>query len=770
MKEQLALASEPERAAVMERFLRGTVARVLRTDAAALDGGTDLAGLGLDSLMVLELHEKLQSELGVALPAAFLWQNPTLGAAASHLLEAWKGVRPPSSLPPLVVGPPEGARVLSSGQLRLWFLDRLVPQTPLYNLHFQLHLSGPLDEAALRRSLDGLLERHPVLRAAFPEEGGQPRLETRPPEPLALPKADLRALAPEAREAELRGLSLAQAREPFRLAEGPLTRAHLVALGDQEHVLLMTQHHVTTDGWSIGVLAHELAALYRAAVAGEAPALPAPSLQYADFARWQQGLGGLLDGQRAYWAQKLAGLPRLELPTDFSRPREPGFQGALHRFTLPLPRVEALRALSRREGCTLFVTLSAAWAALLHRYSGQDDFGVGTVVANREQPGLRGLVGFFAHTLVLRADVGGQPTFRELLGRMKRTFHEALAHGDLPFEEVVGAARVARGADNPLFQTSLLLEVPPPTDLAVPGMKWTPVLPVPDGAVEGTSKFDLQLSLVETPEGLSGALEYRTDLFEPATVARLAGHLETLLRAVVDAPGARVVDLALLTGDETHRLLVEWIDLTPPAPEDAARCIHARVRAQAARTPDAVAVVGDDETLTYAELDTRSDALAWHLRSLGVGPEVRVGLCVERSARMVVAMVGVLKAGGAYVPLDPDYPRERLAYMLEDSGAAVLLTESHLEGTVPPGRARTVLLDGPSVPASMDGPPPSLTGPDNLAYVIYTSGSTGKPKGVMVPHGGVDNFFTAMDARVGAQPAGSWLAVTSISFDISVLE
>ncbi|MCP3140915.1 MupA/Atu3671 family FMN-dependent luciferase-like monooxygenase [Pyxidicoccus xibeiensis] len=774
LKEQLATASEAERAGVMERFLRNAVARVLRVDAATLAGDTDLAGLGLDSLMVLELHGQLESGLGVQLPAAFLWQSPTLGAAAAHLLETWKGVRPVSALvaPPLVAGPADAEAPLSSGQLRLWFLDRLVPETPLYNVHFQLHLTGPLDEAALRTSLNALVERHPVLRTAFPEADGQPRRAPRPSMALELPKSDLRALAPDARQAELHRLSLAQAREPFNLAEGPLTRAALVALRDEEHVLLMTQHHIVTDGWSIGVLAHELAALYRAAVAGAAVTLPSPTLHYADFARWQQGLGSLLDGQRAYWAQRLAGLPRLELPTDFPRPKEPGFQGAVHRLTLPRPLVENLRALGRREGCTLFVTLAAAWTALLNRYSGQEDFGLGTVVAQRDRPELRDVVGFFAHTLVLRGDVSGQPTFRELLARTRRTFHEALAHADLPFEEVVGAARVARGADNPLFQTSLLLEVPPPTDLAVPGMEWKPVLPVPDGAVEGTSKFDLQLSLVETPDGLTGALEYRTDLFAPSTPARLAGHLETLLRAVVDAPDARVEDLPLLTEGETRRLLVDWNDLTPPAPEDAALCIHAQFRAQAARTPDAVAVAGDDETLSYTELDRRSDALAWHLRGLGVGPEVRVGLCVERSARMVVAMLGVLKAGGAYVPLDPDYPRERLAYMLEDSGAAVLLTESHLDGTVPAGRARTVLLDGPDAPGavSSDGPPPSGTGPANLAYVIYTSGSTGRPKGVMVPHGGVANFFTAMDARVGNQPAGSWLAVTSISFDISVLE
>ncbi|WP_163869378.1 MupA/Atu3671 family FMN-dependent luciferase-like monooxygenase [Myxococcus eversor] len=775
LKETLALAAESERAAHVQDYLRYAVARTLRMDAAKLPGHTELASLGLDSLMVLELHGQLESELGVALPAAFLWMSPTLDAAAAKLLEAWQGIRPETSLvaPPLTAGPREGELPLSSGQLRLWFLDRLVPDSALYNLHFQLRLTGPLDAQALGRSLDALLARHPTLSAGFPEVDGQPRLVTRAPAPLALPRFDLRALESEARASELRRLSLEQSREPFRLSEGPSVRASLVALGEHEHVLLMTQHHIATDGWSIGVLARELAALYRAQVSGTGAELPLPTLQYTDFARWQQGLGARLDGQRAYWGKQLAGLSRLELPTDFPRPREPGFQGALHRLTLERSLVESLRALGRREGCTLFVTLTAAWTALLHRYSGQEDFGVGTVVANRERPELRDVVGFFAHTLVLRANVSGQPSFRELLARTRQTFHEALSHADLPFEEVVGAARAPRGgADNPLFQTALLLEALPPTDLTVPGMQWQPVLPVPDGAVEGTSKFDLQLSLAETADGLAGALEYRTDLFTAATVARLAKHLETLLRAAVDTSETRVEDLPLLDAVETRRLLVDWNELTPSAPEDAAACIHAQFRAQAAKTPDAVAVVGDDAALTYAELDARSNALAWHLRTLGVGPEVRVGLCLERSAAMVVAMMGVLKAGGAYVPLDPDYPRERLAYMLEDSGATVLLTETHLEGTVPAGRARVVPLESVALTAGAgrDAPPPSGMGPANLAYVIYTSGSTGRPKGVMVPHGGVANFFTAMDARIGDQPAGAWLAVTSISFDISVLE
>ncbi|OJT19749.1 peptide synthetase [Archangium sp. Cb G35] len=772
IRELLTSAEEHERLPHLERFLRDEVARVLRMDPSTLAGGTSLAALGLDSLMVMELQDRLEKELAMSLPAAFLWQHPTLSATAAHLLEAWKGV-PPSATAPVTPPPrpvPRGtAPRLSSGQLRLWFLDRLAPGTPLYNVHFGLWLSGPLDEAALRRSLDALLERHEALRATFPEVDGQPQLVLQPPTSLQVPRVDLRSLPAAERQAELHRVGLEQARAPFELARGPLVRATLVSLGDEEHVLLMTQHHIITDGWSIGVLARELAALYRAGTGASPAPLAPPALRYTDWAHWQRELGPQLDGQRAYWGRKLAGLPRLELTTDRPRPREPSFQGAVHAFTLPRELVDGLKALGRREGCTLFVTLASAWACLLHRYSGQEDFGVGTVVAHRERPEVRDVVGFFANTLVLRCDVAGAPSFRELLTRTRETFHEALAHGDLPFEEVVGAARASHGADNPLFQTCLMLESLPPTDLSVPGMTWRPVLPTPDGAVEGTSKFDLQLALAEGPEGLSGALEYRVDLFDTATVARLAGHFERLLRGVLEAPERRVAELPLLSSEERRRLLVEWNENSPagaPAP-----CIHEQFSAQAARTPDAVAAVFEDESLTYAELERRANRLAWHLRSLGVGPETRVGLSVERSVEMVVGMLGILKAGGAYVPLDPDYPRERLAFMLEDSGAKVLVTQRHLAGTLPARDVQTVAVDEPGTFTSgSDAPPAPGTGPEGLAYVIYTSGSTGRPKGVMVPHGTVANFFSAMDTRLGGPRPGAWLALTSISFDISVLE
>jgi natural product biosynthesis luciferase-like monooxygenase protein len=769
LREALATAPEAERLALLERFLRAELARMLGTAPQALAGDAELASLGLDSMGVLELQGRLESELGFPLPGAFLWEHPTLQSAGTYLLQAYQGQRPQHALaaPPLAPAPEGSEPVLSSGQQRLWFLDRLVPGSALYNVHFRLRLSGPLDSAALERSLEALLQRHAVLRTVLPEVEGQPHALVQPPAPVVVPRVDLRPLPAAEQQAELHRLGLAQAQQPFDLARGPLMRMSLVQLGAQEHVLLMTQHHAITDGWSMGVLAQELAALYSAASQGSAPTLPPPRLQYSDYARWQRSLGPLLDGQRAGWAERLAGLPRLELPTDKPRPREPSFQGALHSFLLPRELVQRLEALGRREGCTLYVVLATAWATLLHRYAGQEDFALGTIISSRERPELRQMVGFLANTLVLRCNLAGAPSFRELLSRMRRTFHEALARADLPFEEVVGAARVARGGDNPLFQASFLLESLPPLHMQVPGIRWQHELPTPDGAVEGTSKFDLQLALAPSPEGLTGAIEYRTDLFEPTTMARLASHLEVLLRGVVEAPHQSIARLPLLTQAERHQVLVEWNDFSEDVPPPTS--LADQFSAQAARTPQAVAAVFEDQSLTYAQLQQRSLQLAGHLRSLGVGPEVVVGLCVERSLDMVVGLLGILQAGGAYLPLDPDYPRDRLSFMLEDSRAPVLLTQRHLAGSLPVQGVRTVLVDEPQSFSPAPPPRPSALA-HHLAYVIYTSGSTGRPKGVMVPHATVANFFAAMDRSLGGPQPGAWLALTSISFDISVLE
>ncbi|RKH21367.1 LLM class flavin-dependent oxidoreductase [Corallococcus sp. CA047B] len=770
LREVLPATPEGERAERVEAFVRAEVARASRAAPASLSRDVPLAGLGLDSLAVMELQGRLEASLGTSVPATFLWEHPTLAAVSSALLATWERSQLGTVVegPALRAGPLDGDLPLSPGQFRLWFLDRLMPGVPLYNVQFGLRMEGALDTDALQRALDALVRRHAILRTVFPEVNGEPRQRVLSPAPLSLGRHDLTAVAAEAREQALREHALALGQRPFSLTEGPLFHAELVRLTDTEHVLLLTQHHLITDGWSIGVLAGELAALHGAFARGAADPLAPPALHYADYARWQRALVPTLAAQRTFWARGLNALPRLELPTDHARPREQGSRGATVTFQLPRDLTDSLRALGQREGCTLYVTLLTAYAALLHRYTGQEDFGVGTVAAHRERTAVRELIGFLANTLVIRCDLSGGPTFQQLLKRVREQVREALTHGELPFEEVVAATNASRSGDgSPLVQTSFMLESLPAVTTNVPGMRWRPELSTPDGAVAGTSKFDLSLVFAEGPDGLAGALEFRTDLFEEATIRRLVGHLEVLLRGVVDAPGLPVGALALLTGLEQQQVLEEWNHATDN--QGGVACIHEQFLAQAQETPDAIAVVHDNESLTYAQLRRRVGVLAARLRALGVGPEARVGISVERSLDTVVSLLGILEAGGAYVPLDPDYPRERLLYMLRDCGAKVLVTQSHLAGALAGPDVTEVLVD-----ALEDGPTLATLGrsasPSNVAYVIYTSGSTGQPKGVMVPHETVARFFAAMDQRLDGTNAGAWLAVTSISFDISVLE
>lgn len=775
VRDALARAPEHERRAVLERVLCAAVVRRTGSDAGTLDMAAPLAALGLDSLAGLELQEELERALGVTFSAAFLWQSATIRSAASELLAAWErasttAAGSPDGAPLPAAASPEQPAPLSPGQFRLWFLERLMPGTPLYHVQFGLRMRGPLDVTALEDALAAIVRRHEILRTVVREVDGQPCQVVLPPAGLSLERVDLAGEPADAREAALQRHALEQGQALFDLHEGPLLRASLARLGEDDHELLLTQHHIITDGWSISVLARELVTLYSARVASADAALPPVSVQYADHARWQIARRPALSAQRDFWAERLRMLPRLELPTDHARPREPRLQGATAHFSVPRSLLEELRALGRRHGCTLYVTLLAAYAALLHRYTGQTDFGVGTVTAQRERAAARGLVGFLANTLVIRCDLQSEPTFEALLQRTRERVDEALRHAELPFEDVVAATQAARGADhNPLFQVNFMLEQLPAVEARVPGMAWEPTLRTPDGAVSGTSKFELSLAMVETPSGLDGAIEYRSDLFREDTIRRFAGHFEALLRAAAAAPGRRVRDLPILTDAERRSLVA---GRGAAAWHGQPRLVHAQFQAQAARTPDATAVAFEGESLTYAQLDRRARTLSARLRELGVGPDMRVGVLIERSLDVVVALLGILGAGGAYVPLDPSYPLERLRYMVQDAGARVLVTQDHLAGTlaIPGGvelRIEDLTPDASSLP---DSPGSAAHDPAQLAYVIYTSGSTGRPKGVMLPHATVTRFFSAMDERVGASPAGTWLAVTSVCFDISVLE
>jgi len=673
----------------------------------------------------------------------------------------------------------------------------LQPNSPVYTIPTSMRLTGLLDVAAIARSLSAIMRRHEALRTIFAVIDGQPVQVIAPAQALPLPLIDLQALPEAGREAMARRLASEEAQRPFDLERGPLLRASLLRLGAAEHMLLLNIHHIASDGWSGVVFMRELSILYAARLAGQPAVLPELPIQYADYAIWQrEWLQGVedehqaspLQAQLAYWRARLAGLPVLHLPTDHPRPAITTFQGALHSFGLPPALGEGLLGLSRREGATLFMTLLAAWKLLLARYSGQDDIMVGTPIANRTRAETEPLIGFFVNTLVLRTDLAGNPSFREVLRRTRATCLEAYVHQDLPFEQVVEALQPTRDLSrNPLFQISFALQNTPGATLELPNIT-VHALDVD----HTTAKFDLTLELTETAQGLAGRLEYRTDLFEAATIARMAVHLETLLHGIVANPAQRLADLPLLTEGERRQLLVDW-NATAVGVRDQgsgvggatveASCIHQLFEAQAAQTPDMIALVFEDRQLTYRELNARANQLAHHLRALGVGPEVRVGLCMERSPELVIGIFGILKAGGAYVPLDPTYPPARLAFMLEDAQVRVLITHQRMDdgrwtmddlgasdSPIVNRKSKIVNLsaDWPIIAQQPPTCPASGVTPANLAYVIYTSGSTGRPKGVLIAQQNlVQSTWTRI--RFYREPFSSFLLLSSVAFDSSVV-
>ncbi|AEI67135.1 non-ribosomal peptide synthetase [Corallococcus macrosporus] len=746
------VASEPRTVEELEAWLVARIAARLRVRPEDLTKDAAITSFGLDSLGAVELANDIES-LGVVLRMEVLLQGPTVAELARTVFAA----RGKPSGAELTRGEETAPAPLSSAQQRLWLFAQLAPGSAAYHLPAAVRLTGALDVAALERAFAAILQRHEALRATFREEDGTPWQVSAPAAVSALRTVDLRDVSPELREATALRLAQEAARAPFELAHGPLLRATLLQLAPQEHLLVVVMHHLASDGASFAILARELSALY----AGDA-SLPPLALQYPDFARWRREVEaeGAMATAIYWWKAHLAGLPAaLELPADRPRPPMPSYCGGRVAVRLPEALTVRLEALGRSEGATLFMTLLAALEVLLARHSGQADFCVGTAVNGRERSGLEGLIGCFLDLVVLRASVDGASRFRELLGATREGVLAAFAHRGVPFERLVEAIQPTRDPSRaPLFQVLFVLQPEPGAGLALPGLEARRVEVDP-----GATPYDLTLSLARSAEGLGGWLEYASDLFDADTAARLVARLEVLLEAVVADPEQRVGALPLLPEAERRQVLTGWNATRTDFPET---CVHALIEAQARRTPDTVAVVCGDEALTYRELDQRANAVAWRLREQGVGPERVVGLFADRSVDLAVGLLGILKAGGAYLPLDPSYPEARLALMLEDSGAAVVLAHRHLAGALPAGRRTVVTLD---VRALADGPPPIAVAPGNLAYVLYTSGSTGRPKGVLIPHRNVANFFMGMDARVGAAP-GTWLAVTSVSFDISVLE
>ncbi|MGD2148762.1 MAG: condensation domain-containing protein, partial [Anaerolineae bacterium] len=601
----------------------------------------------------------------------------------------------------------------SFAQERLWFLDQLVPGSSLYSIPEALRLRGALDVEALKRGLDEIVARHESLRTTIVAVDGQPRQFVDPRASVSLAKVDLADLPPGEREARARGLVEEEARRPFDLAQGPLLRAGLLRLGEEDHVLLLNMHHIVSDEWSSGIFYRELATLYEAYCSGRPSPLPELPIQYADFAIWQRDWlqGEVLEAQLSYWREQLGGAPALlELPTDRPRLAQQTYRGAWESLSLPRGLSEPLRALGREEGATAFMTFLAAFQVLLHRYTGQEDIVVGTPIANRNRAEIEGLIGFFVNTLVLRGKLSGNPTFREFLGQVREACVGAYDHQDLPFERLVQELQPERSMSrSPVFQVMFTYQEGSGRGLELPGLKVSRM-----GVGGGTAKFDLGLSVVEGREGLRASVGYKTDLFDAETMRRMLGHYGRLLEGIASNGDQGVATLPLLTEGERRQMLVAWNDTRVDYPKDL--CIHELFEAQVERTPDAVALVFGDREMTYGELNARANQVGHYLRGRGVGPEVLVGMCMEHCLEAVIAIVGIAKAGGAWVPLDPAYPRARVAYMVQDSGLDLVVSQArHVELVRSAGAEGCLLLDLADLPAEIVGQPSGNVEADGLS-------------------------------------------------------
>ncbi|MEG5063351.1 amino acid adenylation domain-containing protein [Microcoleus sp. B3-A4] len=657
---------------------------------------------------------------------------------------------------------------LSFAQQRLWFFEQLTPGNFTYHIVAGVRLTGTLDARSLDRSLNELVKRHEVLRTAFKTINGQPVQAIASNLELKILEIDLRGLPETEGYREVERLIAAETQQAFDLSQAPLLRAKLLQLSDSNWVLLLSTHHIIFDAWSMGIFIQELATLYQAFCTGKPSPLPELSVQYADFASWQRQWlqGEVLETQLAYWKKQLGGnLSVLNLPTDRPRSAVQTFRGAVHKFTIPKAIAEEIAILSQREKATLFMTLLAAFKTLLYRYTGQEDILVGSPIANRNRREIEELIGLFANTLVFRTNLSSNPTFKELLNRVREVALGAYNHQDLPFEKLVEIIHHERDlSHNPLFQVLFSLRNVRTPQIKLPGVTLSSL-----EIERKTARFDLALDLEEGLEGINGTLEYSEDLFDASTARRIAGHFITLLESIAANPEQRISNLPILTKSEQQQLLFEWNNTQSELPNN--QCVHELFEAQTERTPDAIAVVFENEYLTYRELNKKANNLASYLQKIGVNPEVLVGIYVERSLEMMVGLLGILKAGGAYVPLDPAYPPERLAFMLEDAKISVLLTQKKLLETRPTNSASFVFLDADwEGISSSDEPVVGLQNSSNLAYVIYTSGSTGKPKGVQISHASVVNFLSSMRQQLAIADRDVWLAVTSLSFDIAALE
>jgi amino acid adenylation domain-containing protein len=747
----------------IEELLAGIWADVLGRESVS--AGDDFFALGGHSLSATRVIARVRETFEVDLPLRELFAAPVLSAFAVRLTALKRGGAAFGAELSLLISR-DGGPVLSFGQERLWFLNQLEPESPAYNIPLAIRLEGTLDPGTLGRAFATVVGRHEALRAIFPSRDGQPTLVVGPPWPPAIPLVDLAGVADASREREVRRIARQEHRQPFDLAAGPPLRVRLLRLGESEHVLLATVHHIVSDAWSMGLLVRELSELYTAFAADRLSPLPDLAIQYADFARWQRRVlqGDALEVDLAYWRGRLTPPPAgLDLPVDRPRPAVASSRGSREPFPISPQLAAKLRRVSRREGVSVFMLLLAAFQTLLHRYSGQVDLAVGTPIAGRTRVEVEGLIGLFINTLVLRCDLADDPSFTALLDQVREVCLDAHEHQHLPFERLVEALQPARTLmQPPFFQVMLVLQNAPRTAVEPPGLRLSGL-----GLGSEAAKFDLTLTVSDDGAGLGGSLLYRTELWDRPTIVRLLGHLETLLAGAVDEPGRSLSALPLLREIERAQILTEWNDgaLTRPA----VPFFHRIFEAQARNRPDADALAFEEERWSYAELNRRANRLARVLRARGVGPEVAVGLCLERSATAILGMLAVFKAGGACVPLDPALPAGRLAMMLEESRAVWIVTESRrlatLEGR---GRERALCLD------ELAGEIAAESGEDldlplaeeNLAYVLFTSGSTGRSKGVAVEHRQLLHYVRAVAQRLALEPGMSFATVSTLSADL----
>ncbi|HEX8391099.1 MAG TPA: amino acid adenylation domain-containing protein [Longimicrobium sp.] len=749
-----------------ERALAALWTALLGVERIGVDDG--FFDLGGHSLLATQLVSRIRAGLGAELPLRAIFEAPTLGALAERV-DAARG-RADAAGPPLVAVPRDGAIPLSFAQERMWFIDRMLPSAA-YNMPFRLHLAGAVDPGALQAGLADLVARHEPLRTTFRSLGGQPSQVVHPFRGFTLPVIDLTDHPMDEARSEADRITAAEAVRPFDLEAGPLFRASLIRIAADEARLTLDMHHIVSDGWSMEVLYRELAALYDARLAGTPDPLPPLALQYADYAAWQRGwlAGERLEAQLAHWRRVLAGATPLELPTDRPRPATASLRGGWMAFDMSYDTMVAVQSIAKAENATPFQTLLAAFALLLSRYAGQDDVVVGAPIAGRTRAESEGLIGLFVNTLAMRTDLSGDPTYRELIGRVREATLDAYAHQEVPFEKLVDELKVERTLSrHPLFQVTFTVDE---GNAAPTKLRLGAAVAETEGGDTRTAKFDLTCGFTLREDGMFGGFEYAADLFDAATIERMAQHLAALVAELVAAPDVPLSRLPpLLGGDERERVLREWAGTDHPLPD--AR-VHELFSAQARRTPDATALRGAGRTLTYRDLDEQSNRLAAHLVARGVRPETRVGVFAERSADTVIAILAILKAGGAYVPLDPAYPAERLRYMIVDAGVRTVIAPAGVPAGLPAGMIADLLdvaAEAEAIAARPADDPRVAVDAENLAYVIYTSGSTGLPKGVLVTHRGVPNLALGQIGQFRIDGGSRLLQFASFSFDAAVSE